>query len=90
MRLIADAALVVNDTAEELVLFDRRDGSYHTLNSIGSAIWRDLATGLLPAAIVERLVRRYGAPRERIALDVDDFLTDALAKGLLVELADPA
>lgn len=68
---------------EELVLFDERDGSYHALNAVASAVWRGLDAGLTLEAITGALSARYQAPTDEIARDVAAFVDAALAKGLL-------
>lgn len=68
---------------QELVLFDERDGSYHALNAMASAVWRGLDAGLTLEAIAGELNARYQAPTDEIARDVAAFVDAAVAKGLL-------
>jgi len=75
------------DAGGELVIFDRARGSYHALNGSASAIWRALADGGAPDAIVGLLAERFEADRDAIAADVAAFLASALAGGLIAEVA---
>lgn len=68
---------------QELVLFDERDGSYHALNAVASAVWRALDAGFTLEAITNALAVRYQAPPDEITRDVAAFVDAALAKGLL-------
>ena len=74
------------DAGGELVLFDRARGSYHALNDSASAIWRALADGGYPDAIVGLVAERFQGDRDAIADDVAAFLASALAGGLITEV----
>lgn len=81
--------IIWNDVDGELVLFDSRDGSYHALNEVGSYIWRNIAHGREVALIIKDLYDQYQQDETSIRADVQLFLTDALAKGLLRLKAAP-
>jgi Coenzyme PQQ synthesis protein D (PqqD) len=78
-----------NDVEGELVLFDSRDGSYHALNEVGSYIWRNIAHGRELSLIIQDLHNQYQQDETAIRADVQLFLSDALAKGLLHFKAAP-
>jgi hypothetical protein len=71
------------DAGGELVIFDRGSGTYHALNVSASAIWRALGDGRSAAAIVGLLNERFAADT---SADVADFLSTALAAGLITEV----
>jgi hypothetical protein len=75
--------IVWQNVEGELALFDRRDDSYHALNGSAATIWRLVAEGMSPLAIVDALAAGYAAPRATIAQGVDSFIADAVQKGLL-------
>lgn len=77
-----------NNVEGELALFDSRDGTYHALNGSAAAIWRELASGLRPDEIVDRLARRHAAEPDVIARHVSGFVETALHKGLLARVAE--
>jgi hypothetical protein len=60
-------------------------GSYHylTVNEAGNALWNALDHGSTHAELVDRLVEEFGVDRERAAADVDVFLANLRARGLL-------
>jgi hypothetical protein len=72
------------DAGGELVIFDRVRGTYHALNVSASAIWRALGDGRSAAAIVDLLNERFAADT---SAGVADFLSTALAAGLIAEVA---
>jgi hypothetical protein len=74
---------------QDLVLFDGRDGSYHALNSVASAIWRAVDEGLGGEAITEALALRYDAPAAEIAEELRDFLAIAVDRGFLTVREEP-
>ena len=80
--------VVWNDVGgEDLVLFDRADGSYHALNAVARTIWRGIAQGREIAVIVDELAHAHAQDESIIAADVRVFLTEAIQKGLLVPRA---
>ncbi len=70
--------------ADNLVLFDGRDGTYHALNDSASHIWRLLDAGMDREQAAARLVADYGLPPAEAADAVGQVLDGALAKGLIV------
>jgi len=69
----------------ELAIYDSRDGRYHVLNTSAAAIWGALATETPIAQIAADLAAAHGVPVEAMRRDVDAFVADALALGLLVD-----
>jgi hypothetical protein len=86
--LIIPAYIVWNNFEGELALFDTRDGAYHALNRTAASIWRAIAAGNEVSQIAEILAAAAGAPHDLVAEDVNAFVADARAKGLLVAEAD--
>ncbi len=69
---------------EEEVWVDLEAGRFFGLNETGTAIleaWREGERD--PAAIAQRLVADYDAPRETIESEVAAFLGEARERGLL-------
>jgi len=67
----------------DLVLFNSSTGIYHTLDTVGSDVWRTLSECEALGEVVERLTRRYGADPETIESDVADFIEMASRLGLV-------
>jgi Coenzyme PQQ synthesis protein D (PqqD) len=70
----------------EVVILDLRSGDYLGIDEIGSELWRMLADGLALAAIKERLAADYGENPDVVARDVDEFMAELQAAGLVEEL----
>lgn len=67
----------------EIVALDVARSEYVLINRSGTALWDLLAEGSTPAALVDRLVDRYGLRPEAAAEDVDAFLGVLAARQLL-------
>lgn len=73
-----------NDVDGELVLFNRDDGRYHSLNSSGSQIWRNLAHGMDYSAVLSELAKHYAMDDPAgIEASVRSFIMGALDAGVL-------
>ena len=54
------------------------------LNATGSVVWRALADGADPAALVEAVVAEFpDAPADVVAADVEAFLAELVGDGLV-------
>jgi len=71
--------------AGELAVYDARDGQYHVLNPSAAAIWAAIAAQTPAAQIVADLAARHGVAIEAMRADVDAFIAEALALGLLID-----
>lgn len=60
-------------------------GDFYELNAVGSMVWKLLAEGLEPDAIIERLATTFDATREQLAIDVHAFIVKMIASGLIEE-----
>jgi hypothetical protein len=70
---------------EGAVLLDLRSGKYIALNPIAGKIWDGIERGETRDAIVSRLEMEIEAPPGRLRQDVDAFVGQLLAKGLIRE-----
>ena len=75
--------MVWHNVEADLVLFNSITGTYHTLDAVGSDVWRTLSDCDLVDAVVERLNRRYSGDRETVERDVAGFIEMACRLGLL-------
>ena len=76
--------IVWNAVEGELALFDSRTGQHHALNRSAATLWRAIAAGDAPDAIVARLATDHGVDPAVVRADFDVFVTQASAIGLLV------
>ena len=70
---------------EGAVLLDLRSGKYIALNPVAGRIWEGIESGETRAAILSRLEAEIEAPPGRLRRDVDAFVGQLLAKGLIRE-----
>jgi hypothetical protein len=68
---------------DELVAVDVEGSTYLSANPSASLLWGALADGATHIELVDRLVERYGIEQQQAESDVDAFLEDLTAKGLL-------
>lgn len=68
----------------ELAVYDARDGRYHVLNESAAEIWRGIAAGKPAETIAAELAEASHAPVETVRRDVDAFIAEGIAMGLLL------
>jgi hypothetical protein len=79
--------VTVEDFDDDLCLFRRDIDEVLVLNMSAADIWR-LADGQTSVAqIVDLLARTYAVPCARVAPEVQDVVTQLIARGYLVETA---
>jgi hypothetical protein len=67
----------------EIVALEARGSTYLAANGSGARLWRALAEGTTRDELIDGLVRWYGIGRERAEADVDAFIAQLTAEGLL-------
>lgn len=73
-----------------MILLHLDDGSYYSLDDIGSRIWA-LSDGTRTLSGVAAVIcDEYDAPLATIELDVREFAGELVAAGLMVRHAPPA
>ena len=70
-------------TGGEIVVLDESELEYLSTNPSGALLWEQLALGTTRDQLAERLVDRFGIEHEVAKRDVDAFLADLDARGLL-------
>lgn len=68
----------------EIIALEARASTYVATNPAGALLWRALADGATREALTDVLVREFGIPRAQGAADIDRFLAELDAQGLLV------
>ena len=69
---------------DRIVLYQRDRGTGIVLNPVGSSVWDALCEPRSPQDIVADLLARYeGAPAEKVAADVDEYLNSLEAQALV-------
>lgn len=77
--------LTWNVAGEDLVILDLEGSVYLKLNGSGRLLWELLSEPRDVESLESALVAEYSIDRERAKTDVDAFLTDLRARGLLIE-----
>jgi Coenzyme PQQ synthesis protein D (PqqD) len=84
LRLRTDA-LKWREIEGEVVAVDMRNSNYLSANESAVSLWRELSQGTTRERLVELIVEKYGVGAEQAGSDVDTFLADLEAQGLLAE-----
>ena len=71
------------ETDGDVVALDEESLLYLSTNASGALLWQALARGTSHAELVDLLAGAYGLERERAAEDVERYLADLDARGLL-------
>lgn len=88
LRYIRSSSVVSRVIAEETLIVPIRRGvgdlaSIYSLNSVASAIWNSLSEPRSKNEIVHSLVREFDAAAETVIPDVEAFLVEMSAAGLV-------
>jgi hypothetical protein len=67
----------------EIVALDREAGAYIAVTGSGAALWPLLLAGTTSEALAEALAGRYDVERAVAARDVERFVDELAARGLL-------
>jgi len=78
-------ALEWREVGGEVVALDLASSRYLAVNESGAALWPLLAQGSTRPALAAHLQATFGVDAERATADVDAFLADLAARGLLAE-----
>jgi len=77
--------IIVQNGANEVLLFSMEDGSYYALNEVGNRIW-ELCDGTHGVAeLIAILAKEYDAPAKIIETDVMEVLEELKSRNLIVE-----
>jgi hypothetical protein len=73
-----------SEVAQEAVLLNVQTGSYHSLDEIGSTIWRALATPQSVGEICAKMVEEYPANPDEVRADTLEFVGQLAERNLLI------
>ena len=68
---------------DKIVLMDVGSERFYSLDAVGGRVWELLADHDEPGPIADRLVAEFAAPADQIRRDVDEFLDQLAADGLV-------
>lgn len=75
---------IARELTGEVLLLNLRTSHYFGLSDVAARIWQLLEAGEPREAIIAALASQFDERSELIAADVDAFIADLLARGLLV------
>lgn len=67
----------------EVIALEAQSSTYLAANPAGSLLWHGLVAGATRDSLAEALTDAYGIERERALADVDRFVSQVSAQGLL-------
>jgi hypothetical protein len=80
---LAEEQIVWRDLDGEVVILNLESGIYFGLEGTGNDIWRLLAQGCSRAQLAKQLSADYEVSLEQVNADIDRFLAELHAKGLV-------
>jgi hypothetical protein len=81
--IVRDPAALFSALDDQLIMIDIESGKYLTIDAIGTDIWQAIEQPIVVETLVERLMDRYAAPRERIREDALAFLNNLATRGFV-------
>lgn len=87
LRLVPDVAVHLEDHAAYVARVP--EGPIHVLDQVAAIIWEE-AVDADRATVAARVAERTGADVREIAPDIDAFISNLVALGLLTEDGEPA
>lgn len=82
---------VINETIEnEAIILHLGTGRYYSARGCGAQAWSWLSEAVPVSRVVQLLASTYDADRQLIETELDKFIGDLQAEGLLVETTDAA
>jgi|SRR5580700_6425772 hypothetical protein len=82
---LADSKLDWRAVEGEILALDLESAEYLSINRTGALLWRDLAAGTSREQLAHTLVAETGIGIDRALHDVNAFLRQLAAQGLLIE-----
>jgi hypothetical protein len=74
MLRLRDEHLTWRSVDGEIIIIDRRNWEYTTVNQSGAILWPHVARGTSRRALIAALQDAYGIDEERAVADVEQFL----------------
>jgi hypothetical protein len=81
---LRDSELEWREVEGQVLALDLRDSRYLMVNRTGRTLWAALREGATRAELVDALVGKHGATRDRAETDVSVFIAELEARDLIV------
>lgn len=88
-KIVRSDSILGSVVAQEAVLMDIENGSYHGLDKVGSAIWEMSENPIQVDEIVNALMAKYDVTKDQCQSEVLAFLSDLQSRNIIRTLEDP-
>ena len=85
---IVSDQVVESAIGDEIVFLDLESGTYLGVDGVGSLIWKAIKDGRTKADICSEIVASFDVEAARAAEDLEQFVSDLVARGLLRPRSD--
>ena len=83
-QIVISKDVLARELAGEILVLDLRTSLYFGMTDVAARVWQLIEQQRSRDAIVETLASEFDAAPDVIAVEVDAFVEDLLARGLLV------
>lgn len=73
-----------SEVSEEIVLLNVDTGAYHSLDTVGAAIWRAIGAESTIEAVCAAMVAEYPHDPERVRTETVEFITKLTERELII------
>lgn len=73
-----------SEVSDEIVLLNIDTGAYHSLDTVGAAIWRAIGTEATIEAVCTAMVADYPHDPERVRTETVEFITKLAERELVI------
>ena len=84
-KLLLGRDHVATSIGDETAVMSIKRGRYYAVGLVAERVWQMLETPATPREIIERLMDEYDIAPEQCGREVDAFLNELIAEGLVVE-----
>lgn len=83
--MIINSNIIAKDLLGEMVLLNKENGDYFTLNSMGSEVYNLISDGMETGDIIDLLFERYEIEHDKLRTDILAIIDDMKEKNILIK-----
>ena len=83
--MIINSNIIARDLQGEMVLLNKENGDYFTLNSMGSEIYNLISDGMETGDIIDLLFEKYEIEHDKLRTDILAIIDDMKEKNILIK-----
>ena len=83
--MIINSNIIARDLQGEMVLLNKENGDYFTLNSMGSEVYNLISDGMETGDIIDLLFERYEIEHDKLRTDILAIIDDMKEKNILIK-----